>query len=80
MPITVFKTKFEKPIAKEVIYRDYKNYNPDNFKRDLISAFANGCDDYDTFERLFLDVLEAHAPLKKKFIRANHAPYMTKKT
>ena len=35
-------------------------------------------DKYETFEKEFLKVLNKHAPLKKKFIRANHVPYMTK--
>ena len=35
-------------------------------------------DKYETFEEEFLKVLNNHAPLKKKFIRANHAPDMTK--
>ena len=35
-------------------------------------------DKYETFEEKFLKVLNKHAPSKKKFIRANHAPYMTK--
>ena len=35
-------------------------------------------DKYETFEEEFLKVLNKHDPLKKKFIRANHAPYMTK--
>ena len=35
-------------------------------------------DNYEVFEREFLNVLNNHAPLKKKFIRANHVPYMTK--
>ena len=35
-------------------------------------------DKYETFEEEFLKVLNNHAPLKKKFIRANHAPYITK--
>ena len=35
-------------------------------------------DKYETFEEKFLKVLNDHAPLKKKFIRANHAPYITK--
>ena len=35
-------------------------------------------DKYETFEEEFLKVLNNHAPLKKRFIRANHAPYMTK--
>ena len=35
-------------------------------------------DKYETFEEEFLKVLNKHVPLKKKFIRVNHAPYMTK--
>ena len=35
-------------------------------------------DKYETFEEEFLKVLNKHAPLKKKFIRANHVLYMTK--
>ena len=30
------------------------------------------------FEKTFLDVLDDHAPEKKKSIRANHKPYVTK--
>ena len=34
--------------------------------------------DYETFESVFLSVLNKHAPLKKTFVRGNQAPYMTK--
>ena len=33
---------------------------------------------YESFEQVFLEVSNEHAPLKKKFLRANHLPYMTK--
>ena len=33
---------------------------------------------YNSFEENFLGVLNKHAPLKKKVLRANHAPYVTK--
>ena len=33
---------------------------------------------YKDFELTFLEVLNTHAPLKKKMIRANHVPYMSK--
>ena len=35
-------------------------------------------DKYERFEEEFLKVLNMHASLKKKFIKANHVPYMTK--
>ena len=30
------------------------------------------------FEKIFISTLDKHAPLRKKVLRANHAPYMTK--
>ena len=33
---------------------------------------------YETFDSEFLNVLNIDTPLKKKVIRANHVPYMTK--
>ena len=35
MVITVLKTAFSKLVAQKVIHRDYKNFNRDNFKREL---------------------------------------------
>ena len=31
---------------------------------------------YESFENVFLNLLQRHAPLKTKVVRANHAPYM----
>ena len=33
---------------------------------------------YGSFENIFLSTLNKHAPIKKKTLRANHAPYITK--
>ena len=33
---------------------------------------------YESFESVFLNLLNKHAPLKKKFVRGNQATYMTK--
>ena len=78
MSITVLKTKFEKSKPKEVNYRDYKKFDDTLFKTDLKTALSSGSSTYKEFENIFLSTLNLHAPFKKKFIRANHAPYMTK--
>ena len=78
MSITVLKTKFEKSKPIEVNYRDYKKFDDNLFKTDLKAALTSGCETYHEFENIFLRTLNLHAPFKKKFIRANHAPYMTK--
>ena len=75
---TVLNLKYVKSEPKEVTYRKYKNFDLDNFQRDLFVVFSSGCDDYDTFESMFLSTLNLHAPLKKKVIRSNQTPYMTK--
>ena len=34
--------------------------------------------DYEIFHEIVLSILNAHAPLKKKYLRANHASFVTK--
>ena len=33
---------------------------------------------YESFENVFLNVLQRHAPLKTKVVKANHAPYINR--
>ena len=75
--LTVILSTFPKVKPKESIYRNFKNFNLNNFKNDIWTNMQL-VDNYDEPEKEFLKVLNNHAPLKKKFIRANHVPYMTK--
>jgi exonuclease III len=75
---TVLNIKYVKPKPKQVTYRNYKNFVLENFQRDLLTVFSSGCSDYETFETMFLSTLNMHAPLKKKMIRGNHAPYFNR--
>ena len=77
MVLTSFRCKFDKRIPKEVVYRDYKNFEPGIFREEL-KVVIHDTSEWGTFESRFLNTLDKHAPLKKKTIRANHAPYMTK--
>ena len=67
------------PVIKT--YRDYKHYNEDLFRSELLEELYRinggtvGCS---TFETVCVDVLNRHAPLKKKYIRANNSPFMNK--
>ena len=78
MVVTTLNIKYNKPKPKEVMYRNYKNFNLEAFQRDLMTVFSSGCNDYDTFENMFLSTLNLHAPFKKKIIRGNHAPYINR--
>ena len=77
MVVTVLKTKFSKQKPRLIHYRDYKNFSNDNFEQELRQNLYS-CTSYETFEKVFLELLEVHAPQKQKFVRANEVPYMTK--
>ena len=62
-----------------MMYRDYKNFDQDIFSQELCTSLSSETVlDYTSFEENFLGVLNKHAPLKKKVLRANHAPCVTK--
>ena len=59
--------------------RNFRDFKEDNFDRDLQNRHsAESLEEYAPFEKVFLDVLNKHAALKKKVVRANHARYITK--
>ena len=77
--IMVLKTSFNKKKPCEILYWDYKNFSSESFNEDLQNILSttqiNTCKQ---FEDIFLSVLNIHAPLKKKLLRANHSQYVTK--
>ena len=61
-----------------MMYRDYKNFDQDIFSQELCTSLSpETVLGYTSFEDNFLGVLNKHAPLKKKVLRANQAPYVT---
>ena len=79
MVVTVNENTFKKQKGKEIFYRDYKRFNGNVFKDDLRNALAiSDVSNYESFENIFLTNFDRHAPVKKKLVRANHVPYMTK--
>ena len=77
--LSVFKLHFSKAKANEILYRNFRDFKEDNFSWDLQNRLsAESVEEYAPFEKVFLDVLNKHAPLKKNVVRANHAPYITK--
>ena len=60
-------------------YRNFSDIKEDNFNWDLQNRLSSEfVEEYAPFENVFLDVLNKHAPLKKKIVRAHHAPYISK--
>ena len=75
--VAVCKTSFQKSKPKKILYRNYKNFDINIFKK-VLRLKPQSIKSYESFEQVFLEVFNEHAPLKKKFFRANHVPYMTK--
>ena len=78
MVASVLKHTFHGSAPKELVYRDYKNFDRVIFKRELEDKLNQQINEYKHFEQIFLEILNIHAPIKKKLLRANHVPYMTK--
>ena len=73
--------KFEKQPPQIVTYRNYKNYNQELFGKDIqikLSEFDIKSIPYETFSNIFIDILNLHATLKKKYLRANHSKFISK--
>ena len=79
MVVTVLKTTFPKAKPKIIYYRDYKKFNLQEFRKELRNELKKTVVlGYAHFEHIFLEVLEKHAPMKQKVVRANDKPFMTK--
>ena len=62
------------------MYRNYKKCNHLEFSNHLSSELENDItsnNNYNNFQNILWHTLDAHAPLKKKYLRANNSPFMT---
>ena len=79
--MTVLKTFFKKQSPKVISYRNYKNVSNGSFRTDLINEISSN-DILEGDLTGFLDAckksLDYQAPRKKKYARANQAPFLTK--
>ena len=84
MVVSIVKSKYQKEGPSIINYRNYKDFKLEEFRKDLhleinkLQASKTDILSYRQFEEAFNEVVEKHAPMKKKFVRENHAPFMTK--
>ena len=58
MAVTVLKASFTKTLLKEMLHRDYKNFEQDKFKHELKNIIQNeSVECYCEFEKVFVDIL-----------------------
>ena len=74
----MLKATFQKEESKKVIYCDYKQFQWENFEKDLTSSLRNCNGEYENYEQNFIKVLNTHAPKKVKILRGNHKPHYNK--
>ena len=75
---TMLNSSFINIDPKLLNYRDYNNFNLVSFKEDLSEALLIYRNSYDELENAFRTALNKHAPTKKKWLRKNNKPYITK--
>ena len=74
MVLTVFKSKAPSFTPKVVSYRKYKHFHSDKFKLEVLNKLSMqdpSTMDYKNFKDTITDFLNKHAPLKRKYLRAN---------
>ena len=83
----VMKTCFVKSKPKIIFYRSYKNFNETIFKHQISTALSllrsksmstDFYSKYKNFSHILQTILNKHAPIKKKIVRANEVSHMTK--
>ena len=77
--MTVLKTSIPKDNPRQINYKDYKKFDSLKFNKELKNVLTiENIDDCTKFDEKNLEVLDKHAPLKRKLLRANHASYPSK--
>ena len=78
---TVLKQYFPKLKPKVVNYRDYRKFHNEEFRalldNEILKHDINNME-YQHFLNIFIEVLNKHAPMKQKYLRANQGRFMTK--
>ena len=77
---SILKTTFQKEEPKILIYHYFKKfiqiYTYTDFQSELVNK-PNSHNPYE-FEKSFVEVLDTHAPKKRKILRGNYKPHVNK--
>ena len=81
MIVAVMKMHFLKMKPRNIRYRKFKTFNNDAFVNTLrqeLTKQKKVLDEkrLDAFSEICTDVLDKHAPQRKRYLRSNHKPFM----
>ena len=65
MVVSVLKHTFHRSAPKELVYRDYKNFDRVIFKKELDEKLNQQINEYKHFEQIFLEILNIQCTNKK---------------
>ena len=68
---------FQKLKLEIIAYRDYNNFDNTKLRYDIVTATSNA-DNFGMFKSIIFNMFNRLIPIKKKNIRANKAPFMSK--
>ena len=77
--ITIMKSTYQKQTPNIIQYRSYKKFVEKIFRNDLYSSMIEldvNTFTYQKFEETFMGILNQHAPLKKRYVRANTSEFI----
>ena len=77
MIILFSKKKIKKFEPKKLTYRNFKQFDSDQFKLDICNSMS-AVRTHAAFEKNFVSILDKHAPKKTKILRGNQKPHFNK--
>ena len=80
MIVTILKTYFQNEEPKIIQYRHYKNFSEVEYREFLVNLVSDHdqCPFYNVFLRKCKIALDSRAPLKYKYLKSIHSPFMNK--
>ena len=80
MIVTILKTYLQKKEPKLIQYRGYKNFSEEEYREFLVNLVSDidQCPSYGVFLTKCKIALDRRVPLKYKYLRSNHSPFMNK--
>ena len=84
LTLTVMKVFYKKQKTKIVTYRNYKHFSNKAFmfavENSIIEMTSEKNDlEFDRFKTALDKAIQSHASIKKRYVRANQAPFINKK-
>ena len=81
MVVTIMKTTFQRLPPKIRTYRNYNKFFNHKFREIVVKELSltnTSNNDTNNFIEICMRILDKHVPLRKKYIRDNHLPFMNK--